>query len=155
MRSTRLHWFNSTQVDCNNDTIVVTADGLTSPIFEEVETSGAISIYDDADGTQDSDWVNITANGSGNALVLAENMAAEQDAIALFQSGQIFYEGTIQIPANERIFFVAGKSDCGGASEPDALFNLNETGTTMFLNLVSPVCSEDWCFCGRIDGPHS
>ncbi len=137
MRSTRLQWFNSTQVDCNNDTIIVTADGLTSPIFESVETSGAISIYDDPDGKQGSDGVNITANGTGNAIVLAENVEGEQVAIALFQSGQIFYEGTTQTPANDRIFFAAGKSDCGGASEPDALYNLNETGTTMFLNLVS------------------
>ncbi len=137
MRSTRLQWFNSTQVDCNNDTIVVTSDGLTSPIFEGVETAGTISIYDDPDRTQGSDWVNITENGAGNAIVLAENVGAEQVAIALFESGQIFYEGTTQTPANDRIFFSAGKSDCGGASEPDALYNLNATGTTMFLNLVA------------------
>jgi hypothetical protein len=137
MRSTRLQWFNSTQVNCNMDTISVTASGASHPIFEGITTTGLITFYDNDDGTKGSDWVGVVDNGPGNAIVLATDAAEENVAIALFESGLTFYDGTTQSPANDRIFFSAGKSDCGGASEPDALYNLNETGTTMFLNLVA------------------
>ena len=137
MRSTRLQWFNSTVVNCNNDTITITTEGTSDTIFEGVVTAEPLAIYSNGDGTFGSDWVSIVDNGAGNATVLATDAAGENVAIARFESGQLFYEGTDQSPANDRIFFAAGKSDCGGAIEPDALYNLNDAGETMFLNLIA------------------
>jgi hypothetical protein len=137
LRSSRLQWFNSTQVNCNMDIITVTMDGDTDPIFEDITTTEPFSFYSNGDGTFGSDWISIVDNGAGNAIILATDDAGENVAIARFESGQVFYDGTSQMPANDRVFFSAGKSDCGGASEPDALYNLNDVGQTMFLNLVA------------------
>ena len=138
IRSNRLQWFNSTVVNCNNDTITVTFDGTGDLIFEGIKTDAPVPFYKNADGTQGSDWIDVTANGAGNATVLATDAGGVNIAIARFDGGlDNFYEGTTQHPANDRIWFSAGKSDCGGASEPDALYNLNETGEAAFLNLIA------------------
>jgi hypothetical protein len=90
------------------------------------------------DGTQESDWIGVADNGPGTATVPATDATGDVIAIARFNGGlPYFYEGTDQYPANDRIWFSAGKSDCGGASEPDAVYNLNETGEAMFLNLIA------------------
>jgi len=137
-RSSRLQWFNSTAVSCSQDTIIVTEDGEDSDIFDDIEIDGAISFYDNADGTQGSDWIDNSADPAGNnGTIIATSQDGNNVAIAIWESGSNFYEGTEQTPADDRIFFAAGKSDCGSAVEPDALFNLNETGTAMFLNLVT------------------
>lgn len=134
IRSNRLQWFNSTEVSCNNDTITVAM--ANDPVFNGINTDDPLPIYDDPDRVAGSDWMNVETNGPGNADVLATDADGNLIAMALFIDGTNFYSETSQVAGNDRLWFSAGKSDCGGAEEPDALYNLNADGEQMFLNLV-------------------
>jgi hypothetical protein len=130
-RDSRWQWFNTSNVVCAGDTLTVPASAASHPLYKGIETSGELPIYT---GTG-SDYIYI--NNAGNGKVLAYNSDQTGIFIAEWDAGKPFYDGSAYTPAGKRVFFAAGRSDCGSAEgETVSVYNLNATGKTMFLNIV-------------------
>lgn len=131
-RNTRWQWFDSENVFCESGyTIRVPSSASNHSIYEGIGTSGSFDIYNGIAPDL------IFETPPGNANVLAYNSEQSGIFIAEWSAGVPFYEGTAQIPAAKRVFFAAGESDCGPSGNQNmSAYNLNETGKTLFLNIV-------------------
>ena len=131
-RNNRWQWFNSASITCEGDTITIPASATSHPVYEGIETSEKQKIY----AGIGSDFM--VGTDAGNGKVLAYNIDETGIFIAEWNAGIPFYDGATYTPAARRVFFAAGESDCGASAGQDmSAYNLNETGKTMFLNMVS------------------
>ena len=76
----------------------------------------------------------IGATDAGNGTLLAARASDGSVAIAAWEAGVEFYEGSGQIAGGPRMFFAAG---AGSKSPKDGLYNLTADGEQAFLNAVN------------------
>jgi hypothetical protein len=104
MRSSRLNWFNSTNIITLTDSIVYNAiiDEPGDPVFEGLDVSGPVPWWDspnDELGTADF----------GNGLLLAESETDGSVLFVRFEADYPFYDGTDDYPAGPRSYIGNGR----------------------------------------------
>jgi hypothetical protein len=137
IRNSRWQWINSADNNCEVATPWKIAAGAeTDPAFDGVtiEADGSLEVFDTVN-YYPGDGLNY--NDIGNGVLLATNNTEDAIVMARWEANFEFYTGTEQYPANERIYYSVGTSDCGASGGTSSVFNLNEAGLTIFLNLVS------------------
>ena len=97
----------------------------------------------------------IGATDAGNGTLLAARASDGSVAIAAWEAGVEFYEGSGQIAGGPRMFLAAGS---GSKSPKDGLFNLTADGEQAFLNAVNYMLNKNkqiiWVsFHGADDAP--
>jgi hypothetical protein len=81
----------------------------------------------------------IGATDAGNGTLLAARASDGSVAIAAWEAGVEFYDGSGQISGGPRMFFAAGS---GSKSPKDGIYNLTVDGEQAFLNAVAYMLTE-------------
>jgi len=134
-RSGKWQWINSntTQQDIVADLMDVVA--VDHPVFEGVTTEAidSLNLVFAVDDTVNPLVTRIVGTDVGNGTLLAREMAEGNIWIAEWDAGVTPYEGTEQVLAGKRMYFMAG----GGSGQEAGIMNFTEDGVTMFLNAVA------------------
>jgi len=133
-RSSRWQWVNTTANACEITRPWKIASGQeTDAAFEGVTiTDGFLDIFSD---TTTGDGLGLV--DAGNGVLMATDSGETNLVMARWEANLEFYAETMQYPANTRILFSVGTSDCGASGGTSAVFNLNDAGLTVLLNLIS------------------
>ncbi len=133
-RNSRWMWLNTAANACEIASPWKIAAGQESnAAFEGVTiTDGFLEIFSDTTTGDGLGYLD-----AGNGVMLATDSIETNIVMARWEANLEFYGETTQYPANTRIMFSVGTSDCGASGGTSAVFNLNDAGITVLLNLIS------------------
>jgi len=129
-RSSRWQWINNTTIEeyLTESPMVVVDES--HPIFSGIPTDAPIDVIDESVAEGQNSF--LMYNDVGNGLLIAQRELDQAVWIAEWVPGVPFYEGTDQVPAGKRMYYVAG----GYGGQEAGQYNLTETGMQMFINAV-------------------
>jgi hypothetical protein len=129
-RSNRWQWINSETIEeYQTESSMVVVDE-THPIFSGIPTGAPLDIIDESVAEGQNSF--LMHSDVGNGLLIAQRELDQAVWIAEWVPGVPFYDGTDQVPAGKRMYYVAG----GYGGQEAGQYNLTETGMRMFINAV-------------------
>jgi hypothetical protein len=135
VRTSRWLWMNTTSMDERAASPLMEVLDPGHPIFSgvDVPADARVAALDPDVDTGEVTFVASTDIGNGTLVSKAADL--DYAFVAEWEAGVEFYEGSGQIPANDRMLFTAGvhPATAGYGGE----YNLTDDGLTMFLNAVN------------------
>ena len=129
-RSSRWQWIDNTTIEEYLAVSPMVAVDASHPIFTGIPTDAPIDAIDVSVTEGQNSF--LMTNEVGNGLLIAERETDQAAWIVEWAPGVPFYDGTTEVPADKRMYYVAG----GYGGQEAGQYNLTDVGMRMFINAV-------------------
>ena len=129
-RSSRWQWINNTTIEEYLGESLMEVVDDSHPIFSGIPTDAPLDIIDESVAEGQNSF--LMTNDVGNGILIAQREADQAAWIVEWVPGIEFYPGTAEVPADKRMYYVAG----GFGGQEAGQYNLTDTGMQLFANAV-------------------
>ncbi len=129
-RSSRWQWINNTTIEEYLGESLMEVVDDSHPIFSGIPTDAPLDVIDESVAEGQNSF--LMTNDVGNGILIAQRETDQAAWIVEWVPGIEFYPGTAEVPADKRMYYVAG----GFGGQEAGQYNLTDTGMQLFANAV-------------------